>query len=152
MRVSASVGKGSVIVMPAGNESQDKARRPVTSPMSLPQGVISVGAVQEGTNGYKVPYFSNSLPTLTAPGFQVPSAYLQGKVQTLSGTSMACACAAGVAALWWEYLRSKRRPAEVTSRMVATEMLKAVRSDIFAPDVQESERGAGLVQSPFATG
>ena len=65
----------------------------------------------------------------------------------MSGTSMACACAAGVAALWWEYLRSKRPAAEVTSRMVASEMLgRSVRT--FAPEVQEFERGAGLIQAP----
>lgn len=146
--VAASVGKGAVLVLPAGNDSRDKARVPVTSPMSLPQGVISVGAVQEGPNGYTVPIFSNSLPTLTAPGFEIPSAYVKGQIRALSGTSMACACAAGVAALWWEYLRSKRTATEVTSRMVASEMRKAVRPDVFAPGVQESERGAGLIQAP----
>ena len=146
--VAASVGKGAVLVMPAGNDSRDKARVPVTSPMSLPQGVISVGAVQEGPNGYTVPYFSNSLPTLTAPGFELPSAYVKGEIRALSGTSMACACAAGVAALWWDYLRSTTPAAEVTSRMVVSEMLKAVRPDVFAPEVQEFERGAGLIQAP----
>ena len=146
--VAASVGKGAVLVMPAGNDSMDKARAPVTSPISLPQGVISVGAVQEGPNGYTVPYFSNSLPTLTAPGFELPSATVNGGITAMTGTSMACACAAGVAALWWEYLRSKRSASEVTSRMVASEMLKAVRPDVFAPEVQEFERGAGLIQAP----
>jgi hypothetical protein len=149
--VAASVGKGGVLVMPAGNDSKDKARVPVNSPISLPQGVISVGAVREGPNGYTVPYFSNSLPTLTAPGFDLPSAYVEGQIRALSGTSMACACAAGVAALWWEYLRSKRPAGEVTSRMVASEMLKAVRPDVFAPEVQEFERGAGLIQAPLNT-
>lgn len=146
--VAASVGKGAILVMPAGNDSRDKARAPVTSPMSLPQGVISVGAVQEGPNGYTVPYFSNSLPTLTAPGSELPSAYVKGEIRALSGTSMACACAAGIAALWWEYLRSRQPAAEVTSRMVTSEMLKAARPNVFAPEVQEFERGAGLIQAP----
>jgi subtilisin family serine protease len=149
--VAASVGKGAVLVMPAGNDSTAKARAPVTSPMSLPQGVISVGAVKQEPNGYTVPWFSNSLPTLTAPGSELPSAFVKGEIRWLSGTSMSCACAAGVAALWWEYLRSKKPAAEVTSRMVASEMLKAARSDVFAPEVQAFERGAGLIQAPPAT-
>ena len=32
--------------------------------------------------------------------------------------------------------------------MVAAEMLKAARTDVFASDTQEIERGAGLVQAP----
>jgi hypothetical protein len=146
--VAASVGKGAVLVMAAGNDSTEKARIPVTSPISLPQGVISVGAVQEGPNGYRVPYFSNSLPVLAAPGSGLLSADVNGMFAEKSGTSMACACATGVAALWWEYLRSKRPAEEVTSRMVASEMLGAVRRDVFAPEVQEFERGAGLIQAP----
>jgi hypothetical protein len=35
--------------------------------------------------------------------------------------------------------------------MVASEMLKASRSDVFAPEVREIERGAGLIQAPPAT-
>ena len=38
---------------------------------------------------------------------------------------------------------------EVTSRMVASQMRRAVRSDVFAPEVQEFERGAGLIQAPL---
>jgi hypothetical protein len=32
--------------------------------------------------------------------------------------------------------------------MVTAEMLKAVRTDVFARDTQEIERGAGLLQAP----
>ena len=61
---------------------------------------------------------------------------------------MSCAHAAGVAALWWEYLRSRNPSGEVTSRMVTAEMLKAARTDVFARDTRETERGAGLLQAP----
>jgi hypothetical protein len=148
--VAASLGKGAVLIMPAGNDSRSDARVPVTSPLSVTQGVISVGAVQQGDNGYKVPWFSNSFPTVCAPGHEILSAYPGGKSRSLSGTSMSCAHAAGVAALWWEYLRSGKTGGEVTSRMVVSEMLKAARMDVFAADTQEIERGAGLLQAPLA--
>ena len=101
--------------MPAGNDSQQNGRVPVTSPLSVAQGVISVGAAQQGDNGYKVAWFSNSLPTVCAPGHEIFSAFTRGELRSLSGTSMSCAHAAGVAAQWWEYLRSRNRGGEVTS-------------------------------------
>jgi hypothetical protein len=146
--VAASIGKGAVLIMPAGNNSHRDARVPVTSPISVAQGVISVGAVERGPTGYRVPWYSNSFPTVCAPGQDIPSAYLRGGITALTGTSMACAHAAGVAALWWEALRS--RNGNVNSRMVADAMLKAVRSDVFAPDVQDDDRGAGLIRAPQA--
>lgn len=150
--VAASLGKGAVLIMPAGNNSTLNARVPVTSPMSVAQGVISVGAVDEGHDGFSVVVasYSNSHPTLCAPGSNVASAVPNGEIGMFSGTSMACAHAAGVAALWWEYLRNKNPGTRVTSRMVMDEMLKAVRADAFAPGVQEVDRGAGLIQAPPA--
>ena len=146
--VAASLGKGAVLIMPAENDSEENGRVPVTSPLSVAQGVISVGAVQPGDNGYKVPWFSNSLPTVCAPGYEILSADIGGNLRSLQGTSMSCAHAAGVAALWWEYLRSRNPSGEVTSRMVTAEMLKAARTDVFARDTRETERGAGLLQAP----
>ena len=147
--VAVSLGKGAVLLMPAGNDSQKNARVPVTSPLSVAQGVISVGAVQQGEGGYELAWFSNSLPTVCAPGHQILSAHLGGELKSLNGTSMSCAHAAGIAALWWECLRSRNPGREVTSRMVADEMLKAVRTDVFTRDTQEFERGAGLLQAPL---
>jgi subtilisin family serine protease len=92
--VAASLGKGAVLIMPAGNDSQPNARVPVTSPISVAQGVISVGAVQQGNSGYQVAFFSNSLPTVCAPGVEILSAHLGGKLRSLQGTSMSCANAA----------------------------------------------------------
>jgi len=146
--VAASLGKGAVLIMPAGNDSQPNARVPVTSPISVAQGVISVGAVQQGNSGYQVAFFSNSLPTVCAPGVEILSAHLGGKLRSLQGTSMSCANAAGIAALWWECLRSRNPGREITSRMVAAEMLKAARTDVFTRDTQEIDRGAGLLQAP----
>jgi subtilisin family serine protease len=146
--VAASLGKGAVLVMPAGNNSTESGRVPVTSPSAVVQGIISVGAVAQGDNGYVVPWFSNSMPTLCAPGSEVESAYLKSSLQSLTGTSMSCAHAAGVAALWWEALRSTNPSSDVTSRMVADAMLRSARADVFAKDVAEDDRGAGLIQAP----
>jgi subtilisin family serine protease len=147
--VASSLGKGAVLIMPAGNDSLPNSRVPVTSPLSVAQGVISVGAVEETQDGYRVTSYSNSSPTLCAPGADLPSAAQGGGLTPMSGTSTACAHAAGIAALWWECLRSRNPRTEVTSRMVADEMLKAVRTDVFAPEVEGDERGAGLVQAPL---
>jgi hypothetical protein len=62
---------------------------------------------------------------------------------------MSCAHAAGVAALWWERLRAEHGHDQVTSRMVVDAMLQHARTDLFADDVQDNERGAGLVQAPL---
>jgi hypothetical protein len=150
--LASSIGKGTVIVAAAGNDSQEHTRAPVSSPLSVAHGVISVGAARTGPKGYTVAYFSNSFPTLCAPGVDVVSAHLVGELKSLTGTSMACAHAAGVAALWWEYLRSTMPAVEVTSRMVVDAMLKAARVEVFAPDVPDVDRGAGLIQAPAVAG
>jgi hypothetical protein len=146
--LAASIGKGTIIVAAAGNESRPNLRAPSSSPLAVAHGVISVGAVEEGPRGYQVAYYSNSFPSLCAPGSALLSAYPGGQLRAQTGTSMACAHAAGVAALWWEYLRNTRPGVEITSRLVAAEILKAARVDVFAPDVPEVDRGAGLIQAP----
>lgn len=139
-----------MIVAAAGNDSRQDRRAPVSSPLSAAHRVISVSAAENGESGYRVAAFSNSLPTLCAPGTGVLSAHPGRGLRSLTGTSMACAHAAGVAALWWEYLRSARPAVEITSRMVVDAMLKATRPDVFAPEVPDFDRGAGLIQAPLS--
>jgi subtilisin family serine protease len=95
--LASLVDKGSVLVMPAGNDSRDDARVPVTSSISAIEGVMSVGAVEPAGTAYRVASYSNAVPTVCAPGSRVLSTGLQGRLVEMSGTSMSCAHAAGVA-------------------------------------------------------
>jgi subtilisin family serine protease len=145
---ATAIGKGAVIVTPAGNESDPNARAAVTSPLSVAQGVISVGAAKKELERYSVAGFSNTYPSLCAPGVGILSAYPGGELGEKSGTSMACASAAGVAALWWEHLRARTPRAEVTSQLVIEHILKSARNDVFVDEAQDVEFGAGLIQAP----
>ncbi|MER9205285.1 S8 family serine peptidase [Mesorhizobium sp. M0771] len=145
-RMAAATGKGVVIVTAAGNESTAQMRVPVTSPLSLAEGGISVGAVLPSGPPYRVAVFSNSRPTLSAPGAEIVSARAGGGLMAMSGTSMACGFAAGVAALWWEHLRNTVGD-KATGPMVTAAMLSAADPK-FAPGVPATDYGAGLVQAP----
>ena len=147
--LAALVDKGAVLVMPAGNDSVDARRVPVTSSLSAIEGVLSVGAVEPTAGRFKVTDYSNAMPTLCAPGNAVLSARAGGRVEAQSGTSASCAHAAGVAALWWERLRAEHGDDAVTSRMVVEAMLKHARTDVFVAGVQARDRGAGLIQAPL---
>lgn len=58
---------------------------------------------------------------------------------------MAAPHVAGVAALWWQAVRSGLAPA--TARNVLTRML-AASYEALAPEVELADRGAGLIAAP----
>jgi subtilisin family serine protease len=121
----------------------------VNSPTSIAKGVVSVGAAEPRSGGLAVSEFSNMGPTLTAPGKQVLGAGQGAGLTEMSGTSIACAVAAGTAALWWEKLRREAPPGtRVTAEMVWSRMKGAVRTEGFAADVEPEARGLGLIQAP----
>ena len=142
-------GKGMTIISAGGNDSYSQdTRLPVTSPNSIAKGVISVGAIADNGGDYTVAEFSNSEPTLVAPGVDVLSAKLGGGSTNMSGTSIATGVAAGTAALWWQFVRNQNPETKVTEQLVWQHMKNSIKSDVFDASVNEVDRGLGLIQAP----
>jgi subtilisin family serine protease len=142
----AGHGQEVLVVAASGNESERAANPNFRIPASLPaaaEGVLSVGALGRSAAGLTVANFSNSLPTVSAPGVDIRSAWPGGGFETLSGTSMACPHVAGVAALWWQSLGSA-----ATAEMVRIRLLGATIMSDLAPGYDHTDVGSGLVRAP----
>jgi hypothetical protein len=137
--------RGPLIIVPAGNESNRQAGHVIDK--SFPgtvEGVISVGALREMVERsppYELADFSNGRPSITAPGVDIISARAGGGLMKMSGTSMAAAHAAGVAALWAEKLM--RETGSVNSDRLASQFMSAAKT------LNLSDVGAGLISSPL---
>lgn len=145
----AAFGSGTVVCAAAGNESRRQDNESYEVAVSIPAAaddVVSVGALAESPQGLKVAPFSNTFPQISAPGVAILSAKAGGGLASLSGTSMATPHVAGVTALWWEAVaRSSARPSGTT---VHAKLLASARTAIFAPGVDEADRGVGIVTAP----
>lgn len=76
---------------------------------------------------------------LFAPGTDILSSTPGGQYQTMTGTSMACPVAAGLAALIWSYF----------PKLTASEMRKILVESVYKPDLKVKKPGSsGLV--PFS--
>ena len=149
--------EGSVVVAASGNESDQSALVPYRVSCSLPaaaEDIISVGALRKTPIGLIAASFSNTNPTISAPGFAVKSAQTGGGLKDMDGTSMACPHAAGVAALWWEAMRSMTPTRRTTSFIVSANLVASVQrgSAVFSPALDLELHGAGLVTAPQAFG
>jgi subtilisin family serine protease len=147
---------GVVIVGAAGNHSHRKSKsgEPIfTVPVAAPNnavGVISVGALRRGESALDIAPFSNSGPTLAAPGFQVLSADIDPRNNDLltlkNGTSMACPHVAGLAALWWDAVNLSGSPAK--AQTVVVKLQAACRINPLDPGLNSDDRGLGIPVAP----
>jgi subtilisin len=137
-----ALAAGSLLVAPAGNHSSRPDRiSPVQHPANCPS-ILAVGAVAEDLA--VAPFSNAALPDcgqlgLVAPGTGVITAALQPTLyQSVSGTSIAAPCVAGIAALWAEAQPAARGPALRDLLLRTCLRLPAAAQDV----------GAGLVLAP----
>ena len=145
---------GTVLVAAAGNESRRHINPDFVIDVSIPaaaaRGMVSVGATHAGEGGrLRIAPFSNINPQLCAPGVGILSAARGGGLRVHNGTSMACPHVAGVAALWWSWIRD-RNQGHVRATDVVAQLTATARDTVFEAGVTFSDRGAGAVLAPQA--
>jgi subtilisin family serine protease len=144
-------GDGTVVVGAAGNASRRMENPNFEMGVELPaaaDGVLSVAALQQSSNGLQIAPFSNTFAEISAPGVDVISAKLGGGLRSLSGTSMATPHVAGVAALWWEQILATAVPAATSRGAVVAKLMASATTSGLAAGLDPSDRGVGLVQAP----
>ncbi|REG45533.1 subtilase family protein [Paraburkholderia sp. BL6669N2] len=145
LRVKA---RSTLLVAAAGNESRrdiDPRFQIAVSPPAVVEGILSVGAVGRHDDGLRVANFSNYGPKVSAPGVEIMSVALDGKLQALSGTSMAAPHVAGVAALWAEKMLKK---GPLGGTQLEARVVGQTSTDEMAAGYSASDIGEGIVQAP----
>jgi subtilisin family serine protease len=148
IRAQGAFQQTSLTVAAAGNESRrnvDPRFRIAVSPPAVAEGIISVAALGQSSQGFTVAPFSNTGANVAAPGVQIVSAKPGGGLQAMSGTSMATPHVAGLTALWAERIASVSPLTgfQLTARLVASATPAGL-----APGFDPVDVGAGLVRAP----
>jgi subtilisin family serine protease len=148
-KARAPFGGDPIVIAAAGNESRrlvnPSYRIAACLPSAIPD-VVSVAAVKRSGSRMAVAEFSNSSPVVAAPGVEINSAWIGGGLHSLSGTSMACPHAAGVAALWAQALRESGRGSSGAG--VRSNLVAQARIDVFEGSSELVDVGFGLVTAP----
>lgn len=149
-KAQAAFGVSPLVIAAAGNESRRDIKSDYRVAVSLPaaaEDVVSVAAVGRNDGKFSVAEFSNIQARLAAPGVDITSAWTGGGLRTISGTSMACPHVAGVAALWWQFLR--QADIKPTARNVSARLVSNARKNVFVANTDEADVGQGLVTAPL---
>jgi subtilisin family serine protease len=150
VRANEALSNGTVIVAASGNESKADKKPDYKIAASIPAaafGIISVGALAQDKDRFRVAPFSNIFPQISAPGVEILSARTGGGLESMSGTSMACPHVAGIAALWWQKIIEEARVSPKAAAVV-DRLRGEARTDVFARGSAMADYGAGMATAP----